>query len=99
MIVRKMSAKEARDNFTDLLGMVYYGKEPVMVRKKGRTFAVVISPDDYIRFKKAAKESFFEIVDEIQKANQGVNPDKVLEDVTDVVEEVRQEHYARPKSS
>ena len=45
MVTRCMTAKEARDNFTDLLGAVYYGKEPVVVEKQGRPFAVVINPD------------------------------------------------------
>lgn len=92
---RRISAKEARDNFTDLLGTVFYGKEAVVVEKQGRPFAVVISPQQYDNFKKIAKERFFEIVDEIQTKNKNVNPKKVLRDVTKVVEEVRQEIYEK----
>lgn len=97
-ISRRVTAKEARDNFTDILGMVYYGKEPVVVEKKGRVFAVVINPDEYENYKiykKAAKKRFFEIVDKVQAKNKGVNPDRVLEDVTKVVEKVRQELYEK----
>lgn len=50
-----MTARQARDNFTDLLGAVYYGKKAVTIEKKGRTFAVVISPDEYEGLKNAAK--------------------------------------------
>lgn len=94
---KRISAKEARDNFTDLLGMVYYGKEAVIVEKQGRPFAVVIDPEQYERLKKIAKERFFEIVREIQAKNKNVNPKKVLQDVTKVVEEVRQELYEKER--
>lgn len=95
VLPRRITAKEARDNFTDLLGTVYYGKEAVIVEKKGRPFAVVISPEQYERFKRVAKERFFEIVDEIQAKNKNANPKKVLKDVTKVVEEVRQDLYEK----
>lgn len=99
---RRISAKEARDNFTDLLGMVYYGKEPVIVEKGGRPFAVVIDPEAFKRyedFKTAAKKRFFEIVDEIQAANKDTDYKKVLRDVTKEVEVVRKNRYERRKQS
>jgi prevent-host-death family protein len=97
MLTRRMTAKQARDNFTDLLGLVYYGKESVIVEKKGRPFAVVISPKDFESYKKAAKDRFFETVEEIQQDNKGVDPDEVLEDITEAVEQVRQENYDKEK--
>lgn len=90
-----ITAKEARDNFADLLGMVYYGNESVIVEKQGRPFAVVVSPEQYKRFKQIAKERFFKIVDEIQTKNKNVSPEKVFKDVTNVVEEVRQNLYEK----
>jgi len=106
MITQKMTAKEARDNFTDLLGTVYYGKESVVVEKKGRPFAVVVNPDEYgnyIKYKEAAKKRILEIIEEIQAANEQVlsfgNKDKnykeTLKDATEAVEEARKERYAR----
>lgn len=97
MITRRMTAKQARDNFADLLGAVYYGKEPVMVEKQGRPFAVVLSPQEYERyekFKQAAKQRLFEIIEEIQAKNKDADYEQVLEDVTKEVEQVRQEEYA-----
>ena len=97
---RRITAKEARDNFTDLLGTVYYGQETVVVEKQGRPFAVVISPQEFKKyedFKTAAKRRFFEIVDEIQAANKGIDPEKVLEDVTREVEIVRKQRYEKEK--
>ncbi len=100
--LKKVTAKEARDNFTDLLGTVYYGKEPVVVEKQGRPFAVVINPQEFKKyedFKTAAKRRFFEIVDEIQAGNKDRSFEKVLEDVTKEVETVRRKRYDRRKQT
>lgn len=97
---KRITAKEARDNFTDLLGTVYYGKESIIVEKQGRPFAVVINPNEYENyqnFKKIAKKRFFEIVREIQASNKGKSFGNVYKDVTKIVEEVRKEHYAKGK--
>lgn len=92
-----MSAKQARDNFTDLLGAVYYGQETVIVEKKGRPFAVVVNPDEYKKYQKIAKEEFFETAEKVQKRNRGFSEEEVLKDVTKVVEEVRQAQYDNKK--
>jgi len=93
-MLNKMTAKEARDNFTDLIGSVYYGKKPVAVERKGRIFAIVINPDEYQNLKRAAMARFFEIVDDIQKSNKGKNAAKALKDVTLEVEQIRNKRYA-----
>jgi len=90
-----MTAREARDNFTDLLGTVYYGKKSVAVEKKGRIFAVVVNPDEYEALKKTAKGRFFEIAREIKAANPKISPDKVMQDATQALEEKRKERYEK----
>lgn len=98
MITQKMTARQARDNFTDLLGTVYYGKETVVVEKKGRPFAVVVNPDEYgnyIKYKEAAKKRILEIIEEIQAANKDTGFEETLKDVTEAVEEARKERYAK----
>ena len=102
MITQKMTAKEARDNFSDLLGSVYYGKESVVVEKKGKPFAVVVNPDEYgnyIKYKEAAKKRLLEIVEEIQAANKNKDFEETLKDITGLVEEVRGERYAKSKKA
>lgn len=74
MIRNRVTAKQARDNFTDILGTVYYGKQPVIVERKGRPFAVVVNPEEYEKYEKhkdAARKRIFEIIEEIQAANKG----------------------------
>ncbi len=94
MLVRKMSAREARANFSELLGSVHFTKEPVLVEKKGKPFAVIISPEQYGQLHREEQEDWA-ILDELARRNADKDPDEVLRDVTEVVEEVRQEHYER----
>lgn len=100
MVTNKVTAKEARDNFTDVLGMAYYGKQPVIVERKGRPFAVVINPQEfekYEKYKEAARKRILEIIEEIQGANKKRDYNEVLNDVTRAVEEIRSKRYAGKK--
>jgi prevent-host-death family protein len=90
MEARRMSAREARANFSDLLGRVYYTKEPVIVEKKGRPFAVVINPEDY-EWLLAEREKAWNLIRSVQERNADRDPDQVLRDTTAEVEAVRQE--------
>jgi prevent-host-death family protein len=92
MLVKRYSAQEARQNLADILGLVYYGKEVVIVEKRGRMVAAVISPEDY-KLLQQEKEKAFAVVDRIQERNANRAPDEVLADVTKVVEEVRQQQH------
>jgi prevent-host-death family protein len=94
-VTKRMSAREARDNFSDLLGVVFYGKEPVIVERKGKPVAVVISPEQYERYEQQIDQRFREAVDELRRRNADKDPNAVLRDVTEVVEEVRREQYER----
>lgn len=93
MVAIRMSAKEARTNFTDVLGRAYYKGEPTIVEKQGKAVAVVISPTDYERYQKLAKERFFQVVRQIQEDNKDKDPEEVYRDVTEAVEEVRRERH------
>lgn len=88
-MTRRMGAREARANFGDLLGEVYYGGEPVIVEKKGRPFAVVISPAEYERYQKLEKERLFELIHAVQERNLGKDPDELEADIAAAIDEVR----------
>ena len=92
-MVKTMSAREARANFGDVLGSVYYTKEPVIVERKGKPVAVVISPEDFARFQQQQVERAWATVQAVQERNADQDPEEVLRDVTAEVEAVRQELY------
>lgn len=92
-----VSVTQVRDNLAEILGRVRFGKEVITVEKKGKPYAVIISPEQYEAFQKAAKGKLFAIVDKIQSRNTQFSEEEVLKDVTEAVEEVRQETVEQRK--
>ena len=96
MLVKRMSAREARNNFADLLGLVYYSKEPVIVEKRGRPFVVVISPEDYERLLKDREERLA-VFDEIRERNVDVTPEEAEADAAREVAALRRQKKERAR--
>ncbi|MDE2025951.1 MAG: type II toxin-antitoxin system Phd/YefM family antitoxin [Patescibacteria group bacterium] len=92
-----VSSKQARDNFSDLLGQVKFGQKVVTIQKQGKTYGVLISPEQYEAYKKAAKDNLFNIIEAIQARNAQYSEEEVIQDVTDTVDEVRKELYGQGK--
>lgn len=92
-----VNVTQVRDNLAEILGRVKFGEEIVTVEKKGKPYAVIISPEQYEAYQKAAKGKLFAIVDKVQSRNTQFSDDEVMKDVTEIVDEVRQETYDRAK--
>ena len=89
-MVKRMSAKEARNSFSDLLGVVYYSKEAVIVEKRGKPVAVVINPVDYERLL-AERAERFAVFDEIRAKNQDVTAEQAEADAAREIAALRKE--------
>ena len=98
MVARRMSAREARANFSDLLGAVFYTNEPVIVERKGKPFAVVISPEQY-RVMQEELQRAWRSVDEVRVEHKGIPSEQVLQDVTAEVEAVREEMHGKGRGA
>lgn len=94
-MVKTLSTREARANFSDVLGGVYYTKDPVFIERNGKPFAVIVSPDEYELFRQAREALAWDALDRSRERNAGVDPDAVLADVTATVDAARQERRAR----
>src|SRR5579859_8032642 len=91
-MARSMSTAEVRANSANVLGSVHYTKEPVIVQRKGKPYAVVISPEDYEQFQRSV-ESDWAAVDRVRERNADKTEDEVLADIAAEVAAVRQEMY------
>jgi prevent-host-death family protein len=96
--IRRVSTREARANFSDLLGQVHYTGVPVIVEKKGKPFAVVVSLEDY-EWLRRAEDRVWATIEEVQERNADKDPDEVLHDATAEVEAVRQEIDAEGRAA
>jgi prevent-host-death family protein len=90
-----VNVTQTRDNLAEILGRVRFGQETITVEKKGKPFAVIISPEQYEAYQEAAKERLFMVIDEIQASNANVSGKDVFENVTEEVEKVRQQMYEK----
>ncbi len=79
-MVRRLSAKEARDRFAEILGQVHFGKDTVIVEKQGKPVAAVIGMEEYERFTQARTEPF-RVLDRIWARNRSADPARVQADV------------------
>ena len=92
-MTKRMSVRDTRANFADVLAQVRYGQEPVIVERKGRPIAVLISPEQWQQYQDQARRQMFEAIDRLQARNRDADPDQVEQDVAEAVEEVRRERY------
>jgi prevent-host-death family protein len=90
-----INVTDARDNLSEILGRVKFGQEIVTIEKKGKPYAVIISPAQYEALQKAARERFSSIVQSIQSRNAHFSAEEVMRDVTEETEAVRRELYER----
>jgi prevent-host-death family protein len=90
-VTKRYSVKDARANFSDVLGTVFYGQEAVIVERNGRPMAVLISPEQWERYQRSTKQQFFETVDQLQERNHDIDPVEAEREIAQAVEEVRRE--------
>lgn len=87
-MVKRMSAREARARLSEILGMVHFGKETVIIEKQGKPIVAVIDIDLYERWRDE-REARFRALDEIRARKLDKTPQEVEGDVAAAVSEVR----------
>ena len=97
-MVTRMSAKEARDRFNDVLGRAYYRNEPTIVEKQGKPMAVVISPEQYERYRQQEKRELFRTIRAIDERTRDADPMEIDADIAAAVADVRQEQHGTEPS-
>jgi prevent-host-death family protein len=92
-MAKRMSAKEARSKFSDLLGTVNYGGEEVIVERSGRPVAAVIPVPVYERLV-AERQTRFEVIERVRSRLPKASLEAVETDVREAVAKVRSRHAA-----
>ena len=95
-MIKRMSAKEARDRFAEVLGQVHYGKNTIIVEKQGKPIVAVIDVEWYDRLTKAWEEPF-KVLDRVWAKNRDKDFDQVQKDVAEAIVEVRSKAQAKSR--
>jgi prevent-host-death family protein len=92
-MAKRMSAKDARSKFSDLLGIVNYGGEEVIVERSGRPVAAVIPFPVYERLV-AERKARFEVIERVRARLPEVSIEAIQADVHEAIAKVRKSHAA-----
>lgn len=87
-MISQIGAREARNQFADLLGRVHFGGETVIVERSGKQMVAVI-PIDLFRRMVAEREGRFEVIEQLRRRLPDVPEDEVMRDVAEAVEASR----------
>jgi len=91
-----LGAKQARQQFAELLGRVGYGGEIAIIERSGKPMAAIIPIEIYKKYLDERRERF-EVIDRIQRRMPDIPPDEVENDVREAIRETR-EGYASGSS-
>lgn len=84
----RISAREARNRFADIMGSVRYGGEEVIVERSGRPMAALIPVDTYERMV-SERRTRFEVLDQIRSHLPDVTDQEIEHDVAQAISTVR----------
>ena len=84
----RVSAREARNKFADIMGSVRYGREEIIVERSGRPMAALIPVDTYEKLV-AERRVRFEVVDQIRSSLPTVASDEIEKDVAQAIHSLR----------
>ncbi len=87
-MAKRISAKDVRAQFSEILGRVHFGKETVIVEKQGKPMAAIIDIELYELWQ-VEREARFVVLDEIRSKGRGKRPEEIERDVAEAVAEVR----------
>ncbi|MDQ3700402.1 MAG: type II toxin-antitoxin system Phd/YefM family antitoxin [Chloroflexota bacterium] len=96
-MTQTMNVSQARQEWSEVINKVFRKETRVLVEKSGIPVVAIVSPEDLERLKQydAEEARSWAVLDKIRERNGDQDPDQVLQDVTNVVEAVRQERYDR----
>ena len=89
-MTKRISAREARNRFSDLMGSVRYGGEEVIVERSGSPMAAVIPVEVYERLV-AERRVRFEVIDRIRSRLPDFSLEQIAKDVTEAIGKIRTE--------
>lgn len=87
-MLQSISIVQARNNFSDLLGEVYYGGKQFLIEKMGKPFAILVNIEEYGKLEEQ-RESLFKELSANRAKNKNIPYRQVQKDVTEAIRAVR----------
>lgn len=91
---------QVRDSeLESLLARLRDSEDMVALAVDGETLGIVISPEEYERLRDERIERNWQMIQRVQERNADKDPDEIICDVDQAVEEVRQQYRERQPQS
>ncbi|HKZ54705.1 MAG TPA: type II toxin-antitoxin system Phd/YefM family antitoxin [Anaerolineales bacterium] len=90
----RMGAREARNNFADLIGRAHYAGEVIIVERSGTPMVAMIPIGMYERLM-AEREARFQVLDRIRRQLPDLAPEEATRDVAEAIAAVRRKARKR----
>ena len=89
-MIQKMSAKDARNNFSRILGQVYYGRDIIIIEKQKKPMVAIIPVDQLETHMKMRSEKF-KALENIRETIPDISQEEVEKDVSDAIAAIREQ--------
>ncbi len=89
-MVRRISVDDAQNELAALLESIRAYDDSIIVERDGTPIGIIIPPHVFARLEEEHERDWKLI---LQERNTHLDPDEVYREVTEIVEEVRQERY------
>ena len=86
---KRLGISEARKQFATIIDEVKYKGENYVIIRRGEPAAAVVPIEVYEHWKEE-RQQLFETIRSVQKANEGADPQEVMEAVLEAQQAVRQ---------
>ncbi len=83
-----IGARQARQQFADLLGKVGYGGETAIIERSGKPMVAMISVETYERLLSERQERF-SIIDRIRDRQDKFSPEEIDQDIARAITDIR----------
>ena len=94
-MVVHIGARDARNNFADLMGKVHYGGQTVIIERSGKPVIAMISSETYERLI-AEREMRFQVLEHIRSRLPDVPLNEIELDIAEALAAVRTHVAGRP---
>lgn len=97
-MTQTLKASDVRSNWSQLLNKVFVNQTRIIVEKSGIPVAAVISAQDLARFTQMEEQRIerFKILDKIREAFKDIPAEKVEQEVSKAIEQVRMKTISNP---
>ncbi len=87
-MLQTITTANARNNFANLLGEVYYGGKKYLIQRLGKPFAVLLNVEEYKKLEEL-RESLFREIAVNRNKNKNIPLKEVETDVEEAVTAIR----------